>query len=247
VAAVKRALENAPAATHLFFVHHETTTGLLNPLEALSALCHERGIVSIVDAVSSLAGLPIDLSRAGADFLFSSSNKCVQGFAGLGFVLARKRALAATERLQRRNVYLNLFDNWAHQDSGGQFLFTPPVQIVYALNEALDEFFEEGQAGRTARYFACYDVLIAGMAALGLELLIPEPAHSKLLTTYLEPARPGYAFEAMHDYLFERDVTIYPGKLGDKNTFRIANIGAIEPADMQLYLRHLREYLAGLG
>ena len=161
-------------------------------------------------------------------------------------MLARKELLAATDRYPRRNVYLNLFDNWAHQRSGGQFLFTPPVQTVYALDAALDEFFEEGQAARTARYFACYDVMIEGMAALGFELLIPRAAHSKLLTTYLEPKLPGYDFEAMHDYLFDRDVTIYPGKLGDKNTFRIANIGALEPADMQLFLDHLRAYLQTL-
>jgi 2-aminoethylphosphonate-pyruvate transaminase len=84
------------------------------------------------------------------------------------------------------------------------------------------------------------------MAALGFELLIPRQAHSKLLTTYLEPEVRGYAFEAMHDYLFDRDVTIYPGKLGDKNTFRIANIGAIEPADMRLFLDHLRDYMQTL-
>ena len=95
--AVEAALARAPSTTHLFFVHHETTTGLLNPLERLSALCRDRGIVTVVDTVSSYAGLPIDLAGSGPDFLFSSSNKCVQGFAGLGFVLARKELLAATD------------------------------------------------------------------------------------------------------------------------------------------------------
>jgi 2-aminoethylphosphonate aminotransferase len=244
--AVRSALAAEPRTTHLFFVHHETTTGLLNPFEQLALLCKERGLTSIVDAVSSYAGLPIDLQRAPIDFLFSSSNKCVQGFAGLGFVLAKRAALRATERYPRRGVYLNLFDNWQAQEADGQCLFTPPVQVIYALDAALDELFEETPAKRYARYAACYETLMRGMDALGMRALLPREVHCKLLTTFLDPELPGYDFEAMHDYLFARDITIYPGKLGNRNTFRIANIGALEPADLERFVRVLGEYLATL-
>lgn len=246
VEAVAAALSVEPRPTHLFFVHHETTTGLLNPFEALAKLCRERGVTTIVDAVSSYAGMAIDLQRAPVDFLFSSSNKCVQGFAGLGFVLGRRAALAASERYPRRGVYLNLFDNWKQQEADGQFLFTPPVQVVYALDAALDELFEETPARRYARYAACYETMLAGMEALGFELLLPRELHSKLLTTFHEPSTPGYGFDAMHDYLFARDITIYPGKLGAQSTFRIANIGDLVPADMERFLSVMREYLASL-
>ena len=246
VDAVDAALRAEPGTTHLFFVHHETTTGLLNPFERLAALCKQRGVSAIVDAVSSYAGMAIDLARAPVDYLFSSSNKCVQGFAGLGFVLARRQALAATERYPRRGVYLNLFDNWKAQEADGQFLFTPPVQVVYALDAALDELFEETPAGRYARYAACYETMLAGMQALGFELLLPREIHSKLLTTFIEPARTGYSFDAMHDYLYARDITIYPGKLGDQNTFRVANIGDLLPADLERFVAVTREYLSTL-
>jgi 2-aminoethylphosphonate-pyruvate transaminase len=246
VDAVAAALAAQPRTTHLFFVHHETTTGLLNPFERLAALCRERGVTTIVDAVSSYAGMAIDLDRAPVDYLFSSSNKCVQGFAGLGFVLARRASLAATEGHPRRGVYLNLFDNWQQQEADGQFLFTPPVQVVYALDAALDELFEETPAARYARYAACYDVLMARMDALGMRALLPREVHSKLLTTFQEPALPGYGFDAMHDYLFARDITIYPGKLGDQSTFRIANIGALVPADLDRFADVLGEYLGSL-
>ena len=247
VDAVAAALSAQPGTSHLFFVHHETTTGLLNPFESLAALCRERGVTTIVDAVSSYAGLAIDLARAPVDYLFSSSNKCVQAFAGLGFVLARKASLAAIERHPRRGVYLNLFDNWKAQQADGQFLFTPPVQVVYALDAALDELFEETAARRYARYAACYDALMAGADALGLQALIARPLHSKLLTTFLEPQAKGYSFDAMHDFLYARDITIYPGKLGDQqNTFRIANIGDLQPADLERAVHVLGEYLGSL-
>ncbi|HEX2676497.1 MAG TPA: 2-aminoethylphosphonate--pyruvate transaminase [Polyangiales bacterium] len=244
--AVERALAEQPRTTHLFFVHHETTTGLLNPFERLAQLCKQRGITAIVDAVSSYAGLPIDLQRAPVDFLFSSSNKCVQGFAGLGLVLCKRAALQATERYPRRGVYLNLFDNWKAQEADGQCLFTPPVQVIYALDAALDELFEETPKKRYARYAACYDTLMRGMDELGLSALLPREYHCKLLTTFVDPELPGYDFEAMHDYLFARDITIYPGKLVGKNTFRIANIGALEPADIERFLAVLGEYLSSL-
>ena len=244
--AVTSALDAQPRTTHLFFVHHETTTGLLNPLLPLALSCKQRGITTIVDAVSSYAGLPIDLQSAPIDFLFSSSNKCVQGFAGLGLVLARRASLLATERFPRRGVYLNLFDNWKAQEADGQCLFTPPVQVIYALDAALDELFEETPAKRYARYAACYETLMRGMDALGMRALLPREVHCKLLTAFLDPTLPGYDFDAMHDYLFARDITIYPGKLGDKNTFRIANIGALQPADIERFLCVLGVYLSTL-
>jgi 2-aminoethylphosphonate-pyruvate transaminase len=246
VDAVAAALLAEPRTTHLFFVHHETTTGLLNPFERLAALCRERNVTTIVDAVSSYAGIALDLSRAPVDFLFSSSNKCVQGFAGLGFVLARRASLRAIECYPRRGVYLSLFDNWKQQEADGQFLFTPPVQVVYALDAALDELFEETPAARYARYAACYDALMVRMDALGMRALLPHEVHSKLLTTFHEPTLPGYGFDAMHDYLFARDITIYPGKLGDQSTFRIANIGQLVPADLERFADVLGEYLGTL-
>jgi 2-aminoethylphosphonate-pyruvate transaminase len=117
---------------------------------------------------------------------------------------------------------------------------------VYALDAALDELFEETPAARYARYAACYDALMKRMDALGMRALLPREVHSKLLTTFQEPTLPGYGFDAMHDYLFARDITIYPGKLGDQSTFRIANIGELVPADIERFADVLGEYLASL-
>ena len=244
---VEAALAETPAVTHCFFVHHETTTGMLNPLGPIVAACARRGIVTIVDAMSSLGGVPLDLRATPADFVISSSNKCLQGFPGLSFVLARREALPRIAALPRRSVYLHLHDNWRAQEETQQCHFTPPVQVLYALDAALEEFFAEGAAARFTRYAACYATLLAGMKALGFTCLVPERWHSKLLTTFLEPEHPAWSFDAMHDYLYACGITVYPGKLSAARTFRIANLGDLQPADLELFLTHLREFLVARG
>ena len=244
---VEAALAEGPAVTHCFFVHHETTTGMLNPLGAIVAACQRHGVITIVDAMSSFGGVPLDLRATPADFVISSANKCLQGFPGLSFVLARRDALARIVALPRRSIYLHLHDNWRTQEETRQCLYTPPVQVLSALDAALDEFFEEGADARHTRYAACYATLLAGMKALGFVCLVPEVWHSKLLTTFLEPEHPAWSFDAMHDYLYERGITVYPGKLSAARTFRIANIGDLHPADLELFLAHLREFLTSRG
>ena len=83
--------------TQLAVIHHETSTGVLNPVEAIGKLCRDADVEMIVDAMSSYAGIPIDIERMGADFLVSSSNKCIQGMAGLAFVICKRSRL---ERMQ---------------------------------------------------------------------------------------------------------------------------------------------------
>lgn len=78
-AAIEAMLARHPEITHLAMVHCETTTGMLNPLEEVAALCQRRGIRLIVDAMSSFGGIPIDMGRLGIEFLISSANKCIQG------------------------------------------------------------------------------------------------------------------------------------------------------------------------
>ena len=116
------------------------------------------------------------------------------------------------------------------------------MQIVYALNQALDEFFIETQEGRTARYVKSYETLLDGIEKAGLELLLPKSQHSKLLTAIVEPNSPGYDFMEMHDYFYENHITIYPGKGAKQDTFRIANIGEINYQDMLIFNKLLLQY-----
>lgn len=229
--------------SHLAFIHHETTVGILNPLDEISAIAAKYNVEIIVDAMSSFAGMKIDVEKSGIHYLVSSSNKCIQGMAGISFVIANLKSLLKTREIKPRNFYFNLLENHLYLEKNKQFLFTPPVQTLYALRQAVTEYFEEGPEFRFARYASMYEIMKKKVLELGFKFLIEEKHHAKLLTAILEPKSPHYSFNEMHDYLFERGFTIYPGKVGNVNTFRLSNIGDIHPKDIEDFLEVFEEYL----
>ncbi|HEX9822428.1 MAG TPA: 2-aminoethylphosphonate--pyruvate transaminase [Methylomirabilota bacterium] len=241
---VARALRAHPEVSHVALVHHETTTGLLNPVEAVADVAAAAGRRVIVDAMSSLFGEPLDVTREGFDFVTASANKCLQGIPGVSFVLARRPALEALRGRPPRSVYLDLFDHWATQERDNT-PFTPAVQVLHAMREALVELEEEGVAARIARYGENCRVLRRGMAALGFEILVPEGARSQILTTFRLPSGVGY--EALHDAMKRRGYVIYAGQ-GEIRTyaFRVANMGTLTPKDMQAVVATFAECLEEL-
>jgi len=86
---IEKLFKSNSDVSHLAVVHHETTTGMLNPIKEISDLSHRYGAQIIVDAMSSYAGVPIDIKDWNIDYLISSSNKCIQGMAGITFVICR--------------------------------------------------------------------------------------------------------------------------------------------------------------
>jgi 2-aminoethylphosphonate-pyruvate transaminase len=232
--------------THFVMVYHETTTGLLNPAPELCRFCGVHGITTIVDAVSAFAAIPIDMERDGFDFMSSTSNKNIQGMAGAALVFCRKDALEKTRNYPMRSYYLNLWDQYACFKKTGQTRFTPPVQTLYALRQAIIEAKVETIPKRYERYAACWDILVRGIKNMGLAMLVPEEAQSKLITAIIEPRTSAYRFEEFHDLARRRGFTIYPGKLAEADTFRIANIGDIQIEDMRVFVDFLETYMRGL-
>ena len=225
-------------------VHHETTTGILNSLSKISEICHRHHVISMVDAMSSYAGIEIDLTTTPVDYLISSSNKCIQGMAGVGIVIAKKVELERIKKIKSKSYYLDLYKNYSNQKEKKQFSFTPPVQVLYALNEAFDEFFDQGGIQeRSKRYSLLYEQVYKGMTELGFKPMLAPANDSRILTTFFEPDISGFSFDQMHDYLYERNITIYPGKVSHLNTFRISNIGDLNPEDIALFLKEVENYL----
>ena len=233
--------------THLACVYHETTTGLLNPLHIICPLAKKYGMVTIVDAVSAYCGMPMDLKTLGIDFMASTSNKNIQGMAGVGFVICNKAELEKTKDYPMRNYYLNLYDQYAYFSKTHQTRFTPPVQTMYALRQAVLETKQETVQKRYERYTECWRILLAAVKKLGLEMLVKEEHQSHFITAILEPKTPHYSFDALHDFAAEHSFTIYPGKLGNIDTFRIANIGDIQPEEMRTFTVKLEQYMHGIG
>jgi len=241
---VDRAFEEDSTLSHLAVVHHETTTGILNPMEELGAVCRRRGRSLIVDAMSSFGGEPLNVREAGIDYLVSSSNKCLQGIPGLSFVVARRAALERLAGLPARSVYLNLYQQWRAEEADDT-PFTPAIQLFFALRQALRETREEGLENRLRRYRECARTLREGAAALGLQMVVPEAWRSNTLTTFALPEGAGYA--ALHDAMKRRGYVIYAGH-GDLHrwAFRVANLGTLTPADMAGVLSALRDSIQEL-
>jgi len=226
------------------FIHHETTSGVLNPLEELCSLSQKYGLKSMVDAMSSYAGIVINQTANKIDYLSSSSNKCIQGMAGIGIVIVSREELKAIENFKKRSFYFDLTKNFNSQSKGGQFAFTPPVQVLYALDTAIEEFFAEGgQEKRAARYSALYKQMYAGMLEFGFKPVVDKEFHSKILTSFFYKDDSRFSFEELHAFFYERGVTIYPGKVSDIDSFRISNIGDLHAEDMDRFLDLMKEYL----
>lgn len=233
-------------ARYLSCVHSETTSGLLNDIGSIGEIARRRGLSLIVDAMSSFGAVPIDMRAMNISFLVSSSNKNLQGMPGVVFVIASKRDLENREGKRPRTLYLDLYAQYDYFVKTRQTRFTPPVQTLYALKRAVDELKEETVEGRYARYTENWRTLKEGLDGLGLKRLVSDEDHSHIITSVCIPDIEGFSFEEMHDRLYAKGITVYPGKISDSNTFRIANIGAITKDDVLLFLGELKSYLDSL-
>ncbi|WP_407894534.1 2-aminoethylphosphonate--pyruvate transaminase [Lacticaseibacillus sp. N501-2] len=237
---VLNVLHQHPEVTHFAMVHSETTTGILNPLTPLIPKLADLGIVTIVDAMSSFGGVPIDVTQLGVDYVISSANKCIQGVPGFAFVLAKQATLAQTKG-NARSLSLDLYDQWrCFEAEAGKWRFTSPTHTVYAFRQALNELIEEGGvAARHARYAANEKQLRAGMLALGFEPLLPTAIQSPIITSFKYPSE-RFDFRQFYEALKQAGFIIYPGKVSKAKTFRIGNIGEVYSED----IRHLLHVIA---
>lgn len=240
--AVRRALEEHPDISHLAMVHCETTTGILNPVEAVARAIRGRGLTFIVDAMSSFGGIPIDIRKLGIDFMVSSANKCIQGVPGFGFVIARRSSLSRCEGVSR-SLSLDLYDQWAEMEKGrGKWRFTSPTHVVRAFFQAVKELEDEGGVqARYDRYRENHAALVEGMRRSGFRTLLPDELQSPIITSFLYPEE-DFDFQKFYEALKERGFVIYPGKISEAPTFRIGNIGDVFPDDF----RRLAEAVADI-
>lgn len=244
---VRTLLAMEPRPTHVAIVHLETTTGILNPLDEIARLVHERGCGFIVDAMSSFGGVPIDFSILRPDYLVSSANKCLEGVPGFSYVLARRETLESTAGYAR-SVSLDLLAQWQGFERNGQFRFTPPTHALLAFSQTLDEFAQEGGvAGRGRRYRANRDALLAGMRRLGFrEYLAPEQ-QSDIITAFRYPEDPAFDFTEFYRRLAARGMVIYPGKLSHADCFRIGTIGQVFPEQVEALVTEIERVLGEMA
>jgi 2-aminoethylphosphonate-pyruvate transaminase len=246
-AALDAKLTADPSITHVGFIHCETGTGVLNPLQAVSDVCARQGKGLIIDAMSSFAALPIDAREARFDALIAASGKCLEGVPGMGFVFLRNDVLAGCEG-NSHSLAMDLFDQHAYMEKTGQWRFTPPTHVVAALAEALRQYVEEGgQPARLARYTDNCRTLIAGMGALGFRPFLEPALQAPIIVTFHAPADPAYQFRPFYEAAKQRGFILYPGKLTQVETFRVGCIGAIGRNEMQQAVNAVADAMRELG
>jgi 2-aminoethylphosphonate-pyruvate transaminase len=243
LAKVEEILKTDAAITHIFTIHCETTSGILNPIVVLGALAQKYGKGYLIDSMSAFGALPLDAQAIKPDAIAASSNKCIEGVPGLGFVIARKAALEKTAG-NATTLVLDLHDQWKNFEKTGQYRFTPPIHVIVSFHQALMEFFDEGgQPGRNKRYAENCRVLINGMRELGFQTLLGDNLQAPIIVTFRMPADPNFKFQAFYDALKDRGYVIYPGKLTVADSFRIGCIGRLNADHMRGVLGVIREIL----
>ena len=245
---VEQMLVGDPAITHVAMVHCETTTGMLNPVEAVGEIVHRHGREFILAAISSFGGIPMSMESTGAQYLISSANKCVQGVPGFGFVVADRATLEATKG-RARSHSLDLFDQWREMETkGGKWRFTSPTHVVSAFAQALDELEAEGGVeARHTRYVANQRTMVEGMREMGFRTLIGDEVQSPIIASFYYPDDVEFEFQKFYDALKSRGYVIYPGKVSHAQCFRIGSIGDVHPADMTELIGHILEVLETMG
>lgn len=247
IAKVEALLKADPAITHVFAVHCETTSGILNPIAEIADAVARQGRKLLVDSMSAFGAIPIDARRVKFEALAASSNKCLEGVPGLGFVICEKGALERAKG-NATTLVLDLHEQHKTLESTKQYRFTPPIHCIVALHKAIEEHAAEGGvAGRGARYAQNARILIEGLRALGFETLLPDRLQAPIIITFHMPKDGRFDFQVFYDKLKDRGFVIYPGKLTVADSFRIGCIGRLNADHMKAAVQAVREVVGELG
>jgi 2-aminoethylphosphonate-pyruvate transaminase len=247
--AVARALEADPTLTHVGMVYSETGSGVIHDVQAVGAVVRAAGRRMIVDAVSAFGALPLDLSeQPEIDAAVFTTNKCLEALPGVAFAVARiDRLLACAGNAGSWSLDLsNVYDH-AMRNGWGSFRFTPPAQLLAALDVALDYHEAEGQTARLVRYTANMRTVYDGMRDLGLTPWLPASRQGPVIVVAHAPADPAWNLQAFVDALKLRQILISNFYNTPLPTFRVGCIGAITPDDMAGAVRAMDHALREIG
>jgi len=251
--AIRRRLVAEPDIQAVTVVQLETSTGVLNPLAEIAAVVREFDALLIVDAVSSLGGMPLPVDEWGVDVCVTVSNKCLAAPPGLAPLSVSERAWQVMERKGGRahGWYLNLRTwkdyaiNWA---SWHPHPTTLPTNIILALRASLHHILEIGIEAYYARHVEAAQTVRNGLQRLGFELFTAPECTSPLISTVR--GRPGVDVEEMRRYLLEEHQIMISGGLEELRgkVFRVGHIGqAATPEYVAAFLDGVEEYVSRLA
>ncbi len=249
-AVIAAALAEDGAISHVGMVYSETGTGVRHDVPAIGAAIRRLGRRMIVDAVSAFGALPFDIStQPEVDAAVFTANKCLEGVPGVAFAVARTDRLEAAAgnagswSLDLADVHANALRN-----GPGSARFTPPAQVMNALDRAIDfHAAEGGQPARLARYTANMRTLYDGVRRLGLSPYLAPDAQGPIIVNVHAPADPAWDLLTFVEALKRRGFLISNFYNTPRPSFRVGCIGAITPADMARAVAAIAETLEELG
>ncbi len=226
-------------------VHHETCSGMLNPLAAIGAMAKAHKALFIVDGVSSVGAEMVDLEGCNIAFCSSSSSKAIGSYPGLSFVIGRKKQFKKLKTHKPNTTYLNLATFYHFLKTRSQTPNTPAVPLFFALDQALANILQEGVSQRFEAISKRADELRRGMRNLNLEFLIEESDMCSVLTTVKTPRSVNVG--ELRDRLREKAIIIYEGKgCFQGKVFQVGNIGEMSAFDIRFFLQTLKDVLVTL-
>ena len=227
--------------------HHETSSGLLNPVRAVAALARRHGLRTFVDATSSAGVEDLDLARDRIDVCITSSGKCLHAAPGIAIVAASRDLLAARASFPARSFALDLVRHHAQIEANSQTPFTPAVPLFVALDRAVAELLAQGVAARRAVYVRRRALIAAGLRRLGLPYLRhAEGSEACSILTVAVPDALG--FDALFRAMRERGYLVYGAKPPlAQRYFQVGVMGELSDADLAGFLAALEAVLAGAG
>ena len=244
---IEEALEANPDIAVVYCCHHETGTGILNPIREIGALAHKYNAIFISDTTSTLGMIPLDVVEDNVDFCMASAQKGLMAMSGLSFIIGKTDIIKASKNYPTRSYYCNLYLQYEYFEKTGEMHFTPPVQTIYATIQALKEYFEEGETAKFKRHNDVYKAIHDGLEEIGFKTVIPREIESGLVVSVMYPEDQNWDFNKIHDYCQERGFTIYPGKISATNTFRLCSLGKIFPEDIKAFFNVFKEALDTFG
>ena len=227
--------------THVFAVYCETTSGILNPINDIADLVKKKNLSLFIDAMSAFGALPLSSKTIAFDAVAASSNKCLEGVPGVGFILVKNNIIEKAKG-NAHSLSLDLYDRWQAMEKNKQWRFTPPTHVLAAFQQAINEHSKEGGVeGRYKRYSNNCKIICDGMKEIGFKQLLSNELQAPIIITFMQPQNSNFNFEEFYDALSNKDFLIYPGKLTVADTFRIGCIGNLDENDMHDTIKAIKE------
>lgn len=245
---VDRVLAEHPEITKVCVTHNETSTGVVNDMRAIAAVVKGRGKLLAVDSVSGAGVMPLPSDELGLDIVVTASQKGWMAPPGLAMISVSPAGYAAAATARCPSFYFDFARQKGFIDQGTTFT-TPPLGVMYALQEGLAMLREEGLENVFARHRKVADMIRAGLTAIGLRLVAPEGHRSNAVTAVHSPAASPEELKALLAGLRTRHGLVLAGGQGQLagRVFRVGHLGFIDERDAYSILATVEQGLADHG